>query len=307
MTTVTERGAPAELADLPGVTHRFVTARGLRVHVAEAGAGEPLVLQHGWPQHWYAWHAVIPLLAKHYRVICPDMRGFGWTDAPRSGYDKDTLADDLLAVCDALKLDHFALAGHDWGGFVAFLAAQRAPERVERLVMLNTAHGFAKVDLRTLRATVGFWYMPILGTPGLGPMLMRRRAFMNAIMGWVEPGGMPWSPAELDIYTSQLQDRTRARATQRLYGSFVFRELIGGLFGRWKRTRLRVPTLFLHGDADRALRPEFLRGYEQHADDMRLELLPGVGHFVCETEPERVATRLIEFLSARHLDAITGV
>ena len=63
-------------------------------------------------------HRLIPLLADDFQVVCPDMRGFGWTDAPASGYDKEGLADDLLAVCNRLGLERFALAGHDWGGFV---------------------------------------------------------------------------------------------------------------------------------------------------------------------------------------------
>jgi len=281
------------------VTHREVVVRGVRVHVAEAGEGEPLVLLHGWPQHWYCWHAVIPLLTQDHRVICPDMRGFGWTEAPRSGYRKESLADDALAVCDALGLDRVALAGHDWGGFVAFLAAQRHPERVERLVLLNTAHGFVKVDLRMLRALVGFWYMPLLGTPALGPALMRRRWFLETVMRWAHPGDAPWSEAEWDSYAGQLQDPARARAAQRLYGRFVFFELLLGLFGRWKRRRLTVPTLFLHGDADRAIRPDFLRGYERYADDLRLELLPGTGHFLCDSEPELVAARVLAFLAER--------
>src|SRR3954452_9879506 len=78
-----------ELPYVEGIAHRWVDAAGLRVHVAEAGDGPPLVLLHGWPQHWYAWRHVIPLLSPHYRVICPDLRGFGWTDAPAGGYDKE--------------------------------------------------------------------------------------------------------------------------------------------------------------------------------------------------------------------------
>jgi pimeloyl-ACP methyl ester carboxylesterase len=116
-----------EPPSMPGVEHGYVEARGLPVYVAEAGRGPPLVLQHGWPQHWYAWRALIPALAQRLRVICPDMRGFGWTEAPTAGYHKEGLAQDLLAVCDALGLERFALAGHDWGGFVAFVAAIRDP------------------------------------------------------------------------------------------------------------------------------------------------------------------------------------
>jgi hypothetical protein len=68
------------------VRHRFVQTSRLRVHIAEAGEGEPVLLLHGWPQHWYAWRNIIPLLAANHRLISPDLRGFGWTDAPRHGY-----------------------------------------------------------------------------------------------------------------------------------------------------------------------------------------------------------------------------
>src|ERR1043165_5813428 len=93
-----------ELPPLEGVTHRTVAARGIEFHVAEAGAGEPIVLVHGWPQHWWAWRKVVPLLAPHGHVLMPDLRGFGWSDAPESGYEKQGLADDLLAVLAALAL-----------------------------------------------------------------------------------------------------------------------------------------------------------------------------------------------------------
>src|SRR5262245_48078619 len=252
---------------LSGVTHRHVVARGLNVHVAEAGRGPALVLQHGWPQHWYAWRAVIPDLAEHFRVICPDMRGFGWTDAPAKGYDKDGLAEDLLAVCDALGVERFSLAGHDWGGYVAFIVAMRWPERVERLVMLNTGHGFVKVDLRLVSAQLGFWYMPIIGFPGLGPALVRRGGMVRAIARWGHPGGVPWDDTTWEAYLAPLRERARAHATQQLYGLFVAQEFPQVLLGRWKHHRLTVPTLFLHGAADRILRPDFLRGYEQYADE----------------------------------------
>ena len=121
---------------IDGVTHRFVDAGGLRMHVAEAGPedGEVIVLLHGWPQHWYEWRHQIPELAKHYRVICPDLRGFGWSDAPSSGYEKETLAEDIVNVLDALGLERVKLVGHDWGGWCGFLICLNHPERVERFL-----------------------------------------------------------------------------------------------------------------------------------------------------------------------------
>ena len=163
-------------------------------------------------------------------------------------------------------------------------------------MLLNTGHGFVKVDLRLLRAQLGFWYMPIIGTPGLGAALVRRGGIVRAIVHWAHPGAVPWDDATWETYLAPLREPARARATQRLYGSFVARELPRVLLGRWKRERLTVPTLFLHGAADRVLRPDFLRGYERYADDLRLELLDGVGHFVCDAQPEQVAGRMIAFL-----------
>src|SRR5262249_28697504 len=108
---------------VPGVMHGFVNVRGVRLHVAEAGAGDPVMLLHSFPQHWYAWRHVIPLLAGQYRLICPDWRGFGWSQAPPGGYDTADRAADILALADALGLRRVRLIAHDWGGHAAFRAA----------------------------------------------------------------------------------------------------------------------------------------------------------------------------------------
>src|SRR5688500_7961534 len=102
---------PVAIPDLPGVTHRTVDVDGLAVHVAEAGEGPPLVLLHGWPQHWWCWRHVVPLLADSYRLVMPDLRGHGWTEAPSGGYDKEQLATDLLGTLDVLGLDEVGLVG----------------------------------------------------------------------------------------------------------------------------------------------------------------------------------------------------
>ena len=78
-----------DLPDVPGVRHLLVEVEGVRLHVAEAGEGDPVVLQHGWPEHWYAWRHVIPKLARTRRVIAPDLRGFGWSEAPAAVREGD--------------------------------------------------------------------------------------------------------------------------------------------------------------------------------------------------------------------------
>lgn len=285
-------------AALPELLHHDVEVRGVRVHVVEA-VSDPthpaLVLQHGFPQDWYCWASVIAPLAEHHRVICPDMRGFGASEAPPFGYEKEALAQDLLAVCDALGVERFSLAGHDWGGAVAFITALRAPERVERLVLLNTLHLFWKVDATLAWALRGFWYMPLLGTPLLGPWLLRREWFRRVTLGWAHPG-LVWDAEEHRRYIGQFDNRARRSAARRLYGTFVFKELAEVLRGRYKRERLTVPTLFLHGDGDRAVREPLIRGHEPYADDLRVEIVSGAGHFVVEDASAVVARRILDFV-----------
>src|SRR5689334_8183755 len=104
-----------------GVTHRFVDAGGVKLHVAEAGdpAAPPVLLIHGWPNHWWMWRKVMLGLADEYRVLAVDTRGAGWSEVTRGGYDKPQMADDILALLDAEGIESVRMAGHDWGGWIA--------------------------------------------------------------------------------------------------------------------------------------------------------------------------------------------
>src|SRR3954464_11803868 len=126
-----------DLPAVPGVEHRFVEADGVRLHVAEAGDGPPLLLVHGWPQHWWSWRKVIPRLAERYRVLAVDLRGHGWSEAPPGDYAKATFAADLLALLDAEGIERTKILAHAGGGYGGFLLAMDPPERVERMVVLD--------------------------------------------------------------------------------------------------------------------------------------------------------------------------
>jgi pimeloyl-ACP methyl ester carboxylesterase len=285
------------LPELDGVEHRFIDAGGLRMHVAEAGAGEPVVLLHGWPQHWWEWRGLIPRLAESYRVICPDLRGFGWSDAPPRGYEKEQLADDVLALLDALDLDRVRLVGHDWGGYVGFLLCIRRPERFERFLALNTGHPFVPVDLRTVAAMWRFWYQVVIATPLLGRWVVRT-GFSRLLYRWWTARGTAWSPEDIELFAAPLREPARAAASVQIYRTFQTRELPAMARGRYRHQRLRTPTLFLHGADDPVIRPSLLRGFEAHADDMRLELVDGTGHFIVDEQPDLVLERALAFFES---------
>ena len=128
------------------------------MHVVEAGPpdGDPVLVLHGWPQNWYQWRHQIPALAgAGYRVIVPDLRGFGQTDAPPDGYGKDNMATDVLNLMDAMGLERVRLLAHDWGGWIAFILCVRAPERFSRYVALNIPHLWAKTTTHARSSTFG--------------------------------------------------------------------------------------------------------------------------------------------------------
>jgi pimeloyl-ACP methyl ester carboxylesterase len=280
-----------------GVRHRDVQAAGIRFHVAEAGAadGKPVVLLHGWPQHWYVWRLVAPRLATDRRVICPDLRGFGWSDAPPGAYEKQTLADDVLAILDALELERVDLIGHDWGAWVGFLLCLDRPDRIAHYVALNMITPWPDPPSpRGALAVARLWYQVALATPGLGSALLRRTSFVKRVIatGAVHPDA--WDAEDLESFAAVLREPARTRASVRLYRTFLLRELVPYLAGQHRDRRLKVPTLLLHGKRDVAVDHRSLGQWESHADDMAVELRDDSGHFIAEELPDLVATRARE-------------
>ena len=283
-----------ELPPLDGVTHRTVVARGLRFHVAEAGAGDPVVLVHGWPQHWWMWRHVVPLLAPHARLVMIDLRGFGWSDAPPGRYDKQTLADDLLAVLDALGLDRVGLMAHDWGAWSGFLACLAAPERFAAFLALGSPRPGGRPSARQLREVWRFGYQVAIAAPILGQRRVADQRFVARVIMAGAVQRQAWTPDDLRMFSAVLTEPARARASVRLYRTFLAREV-----ARSPRGRLRVPTRIVLGDRDPAIPTVLLDGAQENAEDVSIEIVPECGHFVPEEHPELVAQRARERFGLR--------
>jgi pimeloyl-ACP methyl ester carboxylesterase len=289
--------AVSEPPQVDGVSHRTVRARGLDFHVAEAGSGDDVVLcLHGWPQHWYEWRLLMPALADRHRVLALDLRGFGWSEAPRDGYEKENMATDVLAVLDELGIERVKLVGHDWGGWIGFLLCLRAPQRFERFFALNilppwtTARAMAPHLWR-------FWYQWLILSPGIGYRLHRSGAFVPKVLVGASVKHEAWEQEALDSFAARFTEPARARAAVQMYRVFNLRETLPIVRGRYAHQRLTVPTRMLFGTGDKALRPDVLAGYERHADDMRVEFIEGCGHFPADEMPELVAERVRAFFA----------
>jgi len=162
------------MTTIPGFqARRIPVADNVSLHVAVGGSGRPIVLLHGFPQTHLMWRHVAADLAADHMVICPDLRGYGASDKPAHGYDKRTMAADIVAVAAALGHREFALAGHDRGALVAFRAGLDHPDKITHLTCLDVLPTLDMWDvMRGAAAAVGFHLYLMAQPPGLPERLI---------------------------------------------------------------------------------------------------------------------------------------
>ena len=183
------------------------------------------------------------------------------------------------------------MIGHDWGGFSSFLLALRHPERVNALLALSTPIPWLRPSPRLLASTWRIWYAWALAgigreavarRPGAVRLMLRRGAPDDAI-----------DEQEAEVYAERLREPARAEATQLLYRGYVS-SVLARRARSYEGLRLTVPTRLLVGRRDQAVPEVVVEGFEQHADDMALELVDGCGHFLPEERPDLVVRRARE-------------
>ncbi|MEV6927987.1 alpha/beta hydrolase [Dactylosporangium sp. NPDC051485] len=261
------------------ITHRFIDAGGVRTHVAEAGDGDPILLLHGFPQHWYAWSRVIPHLAPGYRVLCPDFAGSGRSAPPDGRVSTRQRVNQLLALLDALDLDRVRLAGHDWGAWTGFALCLRAPERVTHFAALNMMHPWPQ-HRRLVAHAWRFWYTALIEYPFAGRRVLQHYpAVARRLLR-----GVP----DAEEFVAASRTPVAARAGQQLHWSFVTDDIPDLVRGRYRRQRLTVPTLLLAGGRDRIIAPGMLSA----AANVRIEVIDHAGHQLPHEAPEEVAMRI---------------
>jgi haloacetate dehalogenase len=157
------------------IRHHTIHANGIRQHYLDAGHGPPVVLLHGFPETNYAWRHQIPALATRYRVIAPDLSGYGETDKPASGYDKRTMALDLAELLKKLGIGKIALIGHDRGARVATRFAKDHPRLLDRLVVMDNVP--TRIVARNINAQLAraYWFFFFHLVPDLPETLIAGR------------------------------------------------------------------------------------------------------------------------------------
>lgn len=292
----------------PLLASRSIPLPSLRMQALEAGpANGPLViLLHGFPELSESWREVLPLLAAQgFRAVAPDLRGYGGTDKPKSGYDLDTLAGDIYQLARHLQPGRPAhVVGHDWGGVIAYHLAAVHPEVVDRLAVLNCPHPATASRLLVPRQLLRSWYVFFFQIPFLPERLLQARGgtfVPRLILRTVKDRShVTWE--RLAPYATNFARPEAVHAALAYYRN-LFRDALSTNqgHGRFFRgyPRIEAPFMLIWAEEDPALGRHFTYGLEPYfVHPPQVRYLPGVSHFAPLEAPEKVAALLLEHLGS---------
>lgn len=320
---------PETLSTFP-ITHRTVDVNGVSLHLAEAGPadGPVVLLLHGFPESWYSWrHQLRALAEAGYRVIAPDQRGYGGSEAPQdaAAYTMLHLVGDVVGVLDAVGAEQAVVVGHDWGAPVAWHTALLRPDRVRGVAALSVPY----LQRTPVPPTQGIearfgpdHYMLYFQQPGVADAELaadpratfRRLLTASSGSGQQQPpragagfvDALP-EPAELPAWLTEadLDAYVEAYATNGFTGGLNWYRNIDRnweLTAPWQGASITPPALFLAGEHDLVLAgtpvDAVAATLRRSLTDLRhVELLPDTGHWTQQERPDEVNAALLGFLA----------
>ena len=277
---------------LPGFTSNYLTVNDVQLHYILGGQGMPLVLLPGWPQTWWSYHKIMPLLAESYQVIVVELRGMGGSDKPMAGYSKKGMANDVAALLDKLGIERTHIAGHDIGAAVAFSFAAHFPEKTEKLILLDTPHpdeNLYKLPMLPAGAGVHPWWVAFNQVKHLPEQVFEGR--FHLVQGWLFDQLLEDKTAinsfDRQVYAQTYASQDAIRASNGWYQTFP--EDIADIKGK----RIEAPTIGIAGPAGYQMLSYALPPY---IDQLALKEVLGSGHFVQEEKPFETSRFICDFL-----------
>jgi len=280
-------------------SHHYTTVNGVKLHYVRQGAGEPLMLIHGWPGFWFEWHKNIGPLAEHYDVIVPDMRGFAYSDKPDAppevAYTDTAFAEDIRAFIDFYHFDKIRIVSHDFGAVWVQRFARMYPERLHKLVLFDPPYPGIGGRWFELPQMFNSWYQIFHQQPWAEDLVgsskkateIYLRHFLSA---WSADKDL-WTDDEIAAYVEAYSQPGALRGGFNCYRA-AFR---GGMQSSGDLT-VTTPTLVLWGDSDAILPYAWSDRLGEFFTDLTLKKVDGVGHFMMREAPERVNAEILEFM-----------
>jgi pimeloyl-ACP methyl ester carboxylesterase len=286
---------------LPGFTNAYAEVNGVRLHYVTGGKGSPVVLIPGWPETWWAYHKIMPELAKTHRVISVDIRGMGTSSKPSGGYDKKTMAKDVAELIHALGYEQADVVGHDIGAMVAFSLAANHPDQVRKLVMLDVAHpsvGYLKIpmlpDPDTFNDKIDedhpyLWWFAFHQVKGLPEDLLEGRAGIEQawFFRYMLKNEAAIDARDRAVYAAAYNSRAATRAGNGWYQAFN-----QDITDSETYQKLSMPVLGLGGPGY----PRLKGALETQTENSQTYRVEGSGHFIAEEKPTELLTYLKDFL-----------
>lgn len=290
--------------NVPGVSHSTVNANGINIHVARAGNGPPLVLLHGWPEFWYVWHKMVPLLSDKFELIMPDLRGFGATDKPYGGWsDQNTaavMAQDLAALADVLNLNQFGLISHDVGSSVAQAFARDHSDRLTGLFFFNCVHTGIGKRWCEPEHLGEIWYQSFQQKEWAAQLIGSSREaarlyFGNMMAHWShDPHTFD---AELDIWVDNFLTPGNLQGGFNWYASAHATRIAVMKGEAPKLAHIDTPTFVYWGRHDNVLKPEWADNLDETFSNLTVQIAEDAGHFVHYEVPDIAAQKVAMFFT----------
>lgn len=275
--------------------HSMVRVGDVALHTVVAGSGSPLVLLHGFPQTWWEWRKMIPLLAGHHTLIVPDLRGAGHSDCPQGGYDKASLARDIHGLMRALGHERYAVCGHDIGGMVALALAATERQAVTHLAILDVPlPGWSRWE--AIFSDPRVWHFSFHMKPNLPERLLHGREY-DYVSTFIFDRAFDHGAhalEDIEVFARALAQPGRTRGGLEWYRAFP-KDHADAI--AWKRDPLKIPALGLGGDGRWG--PEIVAMLKEFAEDVRGGSVADCNHWLPEERPEETARALLSFLAER--------
>jgi pimeloyl-ACP methyl ester carboxylesterase len=292
--------SPEVSARLGPWQHGYARTNGIQLHYVTQGVGEVVLLLHGFPEFWYSWRYQIPALAQKFRVVVPDLRGYNDSDKPASGYDIDTLTQDLRGLLEHFGSEKVSLVAHDWGGLIAWNWAQKFPQQIRQLVVLNAPHPacFRRELLSNLDQFRRSWYVFFFQLPGVPEWLLQRdlQEWVQRIFRDTSVRKSAFSSQDLKVYQAALAKPGVLTAAMNYYRHLFQLKNLQNLILEPMR-QIMAPTLLIWGEEDFALSKALTDNMDSFfASGIRKEYIADCGHWAQQEAPQTVNRLLLDFL-----------
>jgi len=283
-----------ELEIFNNLKESFIHVNDLKLHVMIAGSGKPVLLLHGFPDFWYGWKNIIIHLQDKFNLIVPDLRGYNLSDKPKGieNYKIDLLVEDIKNLAKELKINSFYLVGHDWGGVIAWCFAEKYPEHVKKMLILNAPHPKIfqeKLRYDEMQRKASFYIFEFLKPKGEMFLLENDFNWLKKVVfnGTVKKDA--FTEEDKRMYLKAWKQEGAIEAGVNYYRANLN-------FDEWTGI-INVPTFVMHGMKDVAIMPSILEELSNYVKKLEVEKVNDSSHWIMYDAPQKVVNKIIEFLN----------